>query len=239
MTSGTASEPLGRQPAWLRSAPFDLWFIFGVAGLALASGYACVLEPSLFPRILFLDLYLLGYHHVVSTFTRLAFDRDSFLEHRFLVVWLPIIVLLTVVSVVVVVGGWVLPTAYFYWQWFHYTRQSYGIERVYRAKASEGGIDEATPGSDLVTRAALYLPPLWGILLRSYQSPRHLPEPAAEDDPGLEAGPAGRRRDGSRQHGGLASAGGAPGGSAAAGRAAHPLHGVPPGGVLGRLPADR
>jgi hypothetical protein len=81
-------------------------------------------------------------------------------------VWLPLIVLATAVSAVLVVGGWVLSTTYLYWQWFHYTRQSYGIERVYRAKA--GG---AVPGADRVTKAALYLLPLWGILHRSHQAP--------------------------------------------------------------------
>ncbi len=166
MTTGTASETLRPRYPWLRSAPFDLAFIVGIAALALVSGYAAVLDPTLFPVILFLDIYLLGYHHVVSTFTRLAFDRESFLENRFLVVWLPMIVLAAAISGVLVFGGWILPTAYLYWQWFHYTRQSYGIERVYRAKA--GG---AVPGSDRVTKAALYMLPLWGILYRSYQSP--------------------------------------------------------------------
>ena len=130
MTTQTAVAPYG----WLRNAPFDLGFIVGIAALAVASGYVVVLNPTLFPLVLFLDIYLLGYHHVVSTFTRLAFDKESFLEHRFLVVWLPLLVLAAAVSAVMVVGGWVLSTTYLYWQWFHYTRQSYGIERVYRAQ---------------------------------------------------------------------------------------------------------
>ncbi len=162
MTTQTLTSPYG----WLRNAPFDLSFIFGVALLALVSGLAAVANPALFPTILILDLWLLGYHHVVSTFTRLAFDKESFLEHRFLVVVLPLVVLAAAFSAVLVVGSWVLSTTYLYWQWFHYTRQSYGIERVYRAKA--GG---DVPGDDRLTKWALYLVPLWGILYRSYQSP--------------------------------------------------------------------
>jgi hypothetical protein len=170
MTTATAVATARPRTGWLRNAPFDLAFIVGVAALAVASGWAVVVDPSLFPLILFLDIYLLGYHHVVSTFTRLAFDRESFLEHRFLVVWLPMIVLAVAVGAVLAVGGWMLSTTYLYWQWFHYTRQSYGIERVYRAKAgATAGGD--VPGTSGVTKAALYLLPLWGILYRSYQAP--------------------------------------------------------------------
>ena len=162
MTTQTAVNPYG----WLRNAPFDMGFIVGVAALAIATGYLVVANPALFPIILFLDLYLLGYHHVVATFTRLAFDKESFLEHRFLVVWLPMVVLAAVFSAVMVFGGWILSTTYLYWQWFHYTRQSYGIERVYRVKA--GG---EVPGSDRFTKWTLYIVPFWGILHRSHQAP--------------------------------------------------------------------
>lgn len=162
MTTHVLDNPYG----WLRNARFDLAFILGVAALALASGAVVVAEPGLFPLILFLDLWLLGYHHVISTFTRLAFDADSFRQHRFLVLVLPVLVLAGVVGAAWITGGWILSTTYLYWQWFHYTRQSYGIERVYRRRA--GG---EVPGDERLTRWALYLVPLWGILHRSHQSP--------------------------------------------------------------------
>ena len=158
----TLSNPRG----WLRGAGFDGGLIFGVALLAFASGAVVEARPHLFPIVLVLDLWILGYQHVVSTFTRLAFDRESFGEHRFLVVWLPFIVLAGAVSLVLVFGGWILSTTYLYWQWFHYTRQSYGIERVYRRKAGS-----AVVGDERLTRWVLYLVPLWGILYRSYQAP--------------------------------------------------------------------
>lgn len=161
-TATTLSNPRG----WLLGVRFDASLIFGVALLALVSGAVVVAQPALFPIVLFLDLWFLGYHHVVSTFTRLAFDRESFKEHKFLVVWLPLIVLAGATTLVLSFGGWVLSTTYLYWQWFHYTRQSYGIERVYRRKAGA-----AVVGDERLTRWALYLVPLWGILYRSYQAP--------------------------------------------------------------------
>ena len=98
MTSATgtlvAPSPVSHAPpmGWLRNAQFDFTLIVVVAVWALAAGAAIVVRPSLFWPILFLDVWLLGYTHVVSTFTRLAFDRESFRQHRLLIIPLPIVV---------------------------------------------------------------------------------------------------------------------------------------------------
>lgn len=158
----TTAAPAG----WLRGRPFDLTFIVGITAVALLSGAVVVADPRLFGPILFLDLWLLGYHHVISTYTRLCFDKESLRQHRFLLFGLPPLVLAGVVLIFVGLGAWAIPTIYLYWQWFHYTRQSFGVSQVYRRKAGEL-IDE----SPWLTKAALYLLPLWGILYRSYQEP--------------------------------------------------------------------
>lgn len=151
---------------WLRSARFDLNFIIGTTVLALVSGWAVFMDPTLFKPILLLDIWLLGQHHVVSTFTRLSFCKGDFTRHRFLILYLPFIVLGITLAAGFGIGWWVLSSTYFYWQWFHYTRQSWGISQFYRRK-SGGHADE----NEWVTRLALYLPPLWGILYRSWQAP--------------------------------------------------------------------
>src|SRR5437763_14774747 len=153
-------------PGWLRSPSFDFVFVGGAVLAALLATVTVVVEPRLFPLILFTDMWLLGFHHVVSTFTRLTFDSESFRAHRFLVLGLPWIVLAGVVVLVYAVGGWALPTLYLYWQWFHYTRQSYGIAQIYRRKA--GALVEDSP---LLQKSVIYLLPLWGILHRSWQHP--------------------------------------------------------------------
>ncbi len=151
---------------WLRSRSFDLGFIAGIAALALGSGAIVTVRPSWFGLVLFLDLWLLGYQHVVATYTRLCFDRDSFLTHRFLILWLPLMVLAASFAVALGIGPWALATLYFYWQWFHYTRQSWGISQAYRRKA--GGL--VTEGERL-SKLTFYFLPLWGILHRSHQAP--------------------------------------------------------------------
>ena len=85
------------RPAWLRNARFDSAFILGGIGLALLSGTVVVIEPSLFYPILLLDLWVLGYPHVIATFTRLCFDRASFEERKGLVTQLfPAVALATI-----------------------------------------------------------------------------------------------------------------------------------------------
>ena len=162
--SPTLSAASKTQPGWLRSPTFDLSFIVVIAAISIAAGVVGMAHPKVFQIVLLLDIWLLGYHHVVSTFTRLAFDKQSLREHRFLVFQLPVIILAATSWAVWVFGWWVLPTTYLYWQWFHYTRQSYGIERAYRRKA-----DPESSINDYITTRALYLVPLFGIIYRSYQ----------------------------------------------------------------------
>ena len=63
-------------------------------------------------------------------------------------------------------GVWVIASVYLYWQWFHYTRQGWGISQVYRAKS--GGLVDDGP---LFSKLSFYLIPAWGILYRSWQAP--------------------------------------------------------------------
>ncbi len=149
--------------AWLRSLNFDSFLICGCAVLAIGTGSLTVVRPELFPLVLALNFFLLGYHHVVSTYTRISFDSESFRQHRHLIVWLPPIVLVATLAAVQMFGAWAISTTYFYWQWFHYTRQSYGIERMYWRKAGGAG------NRDRATWGVIYVLPLWGILLRCYQ----------------------------------------------------------------------
>jgi len=107
-----AVAPRAVSYGWLRGAPFDLTFVAGVACFAIAVSLLVVHEPRLFPLVLVVDMWLLGFHHVVSTFTRLAFDSESFRAHRFLVLGLPPLVLAGVVGLVFAFGTWILPTIY-------------------------------------------------------------------------------------------------------------------------------
>jgi hypothetical protein len=161
-----AADRLMQPAGWLRSREFDLIFILGIAAFACALGALAAGNRDLFLIFLLADLWLLGYHHVVATFTRLCFDRASCREHRFILFVLPFLVAAGVAGLVFGIGLWTLPSLYFYWQWFHYTRQSWGVSQIYRRKA--GGISNEDP---LATKLVIYLVPLAGVLNRSAQDP--------------------------------------------------------------------
>jgi hypothetical protein len=152
-------------PGWLSGRRFDLLFVVATATIGLAAGFATHFDHALFGAILFADLWLLGYHHVIATYTRTAFDSESFARYKPLLTWLPMAVIGVVLLLALGVGAWTIPTVYLYWQWWHYTRQSYGVAQMYRLKTPQ------SKDSGWEMRAALYLLPLAGILYRSYQDP--------------------------------------------------------------------
>lgn len=153
---------------WLRDAPFDLFFIFGVLALALTSGMVVAHKPDLFPIVIFLDLWFLGYHHVISTFTKLAATVEDRKENKFLIYYLPLIVFAAVLAVGLTIGVWLIVTIYIFWQWYHYTRQSYGISAYYRRKAVH-----QVRENQFLSQAIIWSIPVWGILHRCQQGWTH------------------------------------------------------------------
>lgn len=162
----TATKKAGviRATDWILNPRFDTTFVFGLLLLGLTTGVVCLFQPTLFYPILVIDLWFLGYHHVIATYTRLCFDRESLKEHGVLI-WglLPAVAVVTLV-VAWQVGMWVIVTVYFYWQWWHYTRQSWGISRTYRAKRRDAIYEDGW-----LDVAIFYALPVTGILARSAQ----------------------------------------------------------------------
>lgn len=117
---------------------FDGLFIFGTIIAASLAWTSVLSSPNLFELVLLLDLWLLGYHHVIATYTRISFDRHSFIEHRFDVLLLPLIVLGVVAAIIAIAGIKPIVTLYLFWQSFHYTRQSEGIAKAYLSRCGLG-----------------------------------------------------------------------------------------------------
>ncbi len=165
--SAIAATPIQPPPAaWLYGRNFDLVFTIGIATAALGAGVAIGQNPALFGPIFFLNLWILAFPHVVATFTRLVFDRQSFAAHRFLVLGLPPLLFIGVATLGMSQGQWLLATIYFHWQAFHYTRQSYGVAQAYARRSQN-----AASVNQRLSRWALYSLPLWGVLHRSAQAP--------------------------------------------------------------------
>lgn len=160
------SELAALEWKWLRSRDFDLAFIIGIPSFSLATIALIARAPQLFWAVLAIDLWVFGYHHVIATYTRLCFDWSSFRNSRFLIFGLLPLVAVATAAVAVLVGIWAIVSIYFYWQWFHYARQSWGISRAYRAKERD-----AVYGDGWLDQAIFYSWPAFGILYRSHQDP--------------------------------------------------------------------
>ena len=149
---------------WLRGPGFDLGLIGGVFLLAVVLGGVAMIDDDLFYGVLWLDLWLLAYPHVASTFTRVAFDRASARRHGSLLLLTPPLVLLATAAVAGLGGLIALISLYYYWQSWHYTRQSHGIARAYQRSS-------AAPGRDRLSDALILAFPAWGVLHRVHQRP--------------------------------------------------------------------
>jgi hypothetical protein len=160
-------------PAWLRGREFDTALIFGLTGLALSAGVVVTIAPASLALMLIADNWVLGFPHLMSTFARIAPDRESLKRHRFLVFGLPVIVLAATTALALGIGIAIVATIYFYWQWYHTMRQSWGVAQLYRRKA--GGAVRENP---LFAEAMFALVPVWGLLHRLTTAPTHFLYPS-------------------------------------------------------------
>jgi hypothetical protein len=160
----TALPVVAAPRTYIRSWEFDATLLLAPLGTGLLAALAVTADPRLYPILLLADLWLLGYHHVVATYTRLAFDTQSLRRNRFLAIDLLVLVTMGTLAVAMTAGAWVIASAFLYLQWFHYMRQSYGIARMYYRATPEGRI---AGSSDRVTDMVIYLVPLYAIAART------------------------------------------------------------------------
>jgi len=151
---------------WLKDPPFDLTLIVGVTALACALGGTVAAWPGLFLPILTFHTWCFGFDHVIATFTKLGGTPEDRRRNRWLILALPPVVLGATLAVGQVGGVALVATIYFLFQWFHTTRQSWGIAQHYRRAA--GGMAWDPPWLSEVTLWAL---PVVGILHRCHQQP--------------------------------------------------------------------
>jgi hypothetical protein len=163
MVTATQTSP---PPGWLKDETFDLSFTIGILLLAVAVVSVGAQSDGLFYLLVVADLWLLGYHHVISTFTKLAGTADDRRQHRALIWYLLPAVMIGTFVLGKLWGVVAIVTLYFFWQWFHYVRQSWGIAQRYRRQA--GGLAWDEPRLAEVT---LWAVPAWGLLHRCNQQP--------------------------------------------------------------------
>lgn len=162
----TVAQARPMAAGWLEGETFDLAFILGIPLLAVGVAALGALDVGLFYMLVVADLWLLGYHHVVSTFTKLAGSVEDRRRNRALIWYLLPGMLAGTVALGFAGGVIAIVTLYFFWQWFHYVRQSWGIAQRYRHRA--GGLAWDHPRLAEIT---MWSVPAWGLLHRCHQNP--------------------------------------------------------------------
>src|SRR5258705_9609464 len=158
---------------WLRNRDFDLLLICGLTAVSLAAGGLIAMMPAALGLILLADNWLLGYPHVTATFVRMAPDKRGLQAHRFLVFGLPLLVVAATAGLALGFGIALVATIYFYWQWYHTLRQSWGVSQLYRRKSSVPVREHPLFAEGLFALVAL-----WGLLHRLTTAPDHFIYPS-------------------------------------------------------------
>ena len=158
----TADAAPARSFVW--NEGFDATLLVAPIALALLASAVVTANPALYAAVVLADLWFLGYHHVVSTYTRLGFSPSGLRRNRFLAVDLLLFIVFATTALALTAGAWVVASAFLYLQWFHYMRQGYGISRMYFRATPDGQIAGAR---DLVANAVIYVVPIYAIAHRS------------------------------------------------------------------------
>jgi len=153
------------QTAWLKDTRFDLGFIAGIALIASAMSGITILWPALFLTMLAVHSWAFGYEHLWATYTKLFGHAEDRSRHLYLLLFFPII--LFILYLIGRAHGMIgLYVVYFFGQFFHTVRQSWGLAQEYRRQA--GGL---IWDSRRLSEITLWSIPIWGFLYRCNQRP--------------------------------------------------------------------
>jgi len=167
LVSAPIAETIPRvRLGWLNGPLFDLTFIIGIAALAGVISGMTVLSPALFIPMLTVHTWLFGYEHLIATYTSLLGRPEDRARHRRLTLYVPPLVLIGLFCIGQVYGLRGLYVLYFFGQFHHTVRQSWGLAQQYRHQAS--GL---TWDSVRLSEVTIWSVPVWGLLHRCAQQP--------------------------------------------------------------------
>ena len=156
------------QAGWLRSREFDLALICGLTAAAFAAGGLIAYAPAAIGLIMLVDVWILGlaacHGDAVSRGARQGRTATASLS----VFVLPLIVLAVTAGIALSVGIVLVATIYFYWQWYHTLRQSWGVAQLYRRRSPVPVRDHPLFAEGLFALVAL-----WGLLHRLTTAPEY------------------------------------------------------------------
>ncbi|MCW7469581.1 hypothetical protein [Leptospira kanakyensis] len=145
---------------------FDFGFIVGTTVLACTMAGVTVVWPLLFIPILTVHSWLFGYEHLWATYTKLLVHPEDRKRHGTLIFLIPPFVLFGLFYLGQTFGLRGIYILYFFGQFFHTVRQSWGLAQTYRRQV--GGIGWDSPRLSEIT---MWSVPIWGFLHRCAERP--------------------------------------------------------------------
>jgi len=127
---------------------------------------ATIVQPLMMLPMLAVHTWLFGYDHLLATYTKLAGRPQDRQQNHHLILYLPPLVMVLLYVLGKTSGMVGLYVLYFFGQFFHTVRQSWGLLQQYRQRA--GGLPW---DSAWLSEATLWSVPLWGFLNRCAQQP--------------------------------------------------------------------
>ena len=153
---------------WMVSPGFDLFFFIGSSLAVLLPWIAVTHYGVRSLTILSVVAIVSNGPHLISTWTRIYFDRSERFQ-RPVVYWVVPLVITTIVTTFTLRGGATLHflrTVLFYWAVWHFLSQNWGIVRIYQRKSGEADLPIAR-----LERLILWLGALWPMAMRLHTGP--------------------------------------------------------------------
>lgn len=142
----------------MRNPAFDAWFVFFPLSLAFILAVILTKYPEYTVFAIASVFWISSNTHAVMTYTKAVWDKPNRKKYIHYMTWIPLLQFSACIAVSAWAGAAALVSVYFYLQLFHYVRQSYGLSTIYKKLS----VDE-TPS--WLHQGALYMLPLWGVLL--------------------------------------------------------------------------
>lgn len=169
MSSGEATAD--RTRVWMVSPSFDLTFFVGTALVVLLPWLAIEhFGVDAFYVIAAVAIAANG-PHLISTWTRVYLDGNERFRRPVHYWLIPAVIAGAVVTLILAEGRYsrTLRTVLFYWAFWHFMMQNWGILRIYQRRSGDAETRMAN-----LERAVLWLGALWPMLHRLATGPRVL-----------------------------------------------------------------
>jgi hypothetical protein len=147
----------------------EVFFSMGGLGILLFAPAYFLLQTGVigYKTLLLFEGLFFANPHLVSSYLRAYSEDQEIKRYSLYTIYLPIFILVSLSLLVFKFGTawWILGSLYFYWQWWHHARQSFGLGRKFQKYS--GSISEPDKTfNDL----AIWTAALAGIVLKSNAS---------------------------------------------------------------------